>query len=359
MTLLRSPSPALGTAVKFSELFKQAKFQDRRAFTLVELMVASVVLAFILVIVFSMVTQTGSLWKSTSSKISAFQNARAAFEAVTRNLSQATLNHYPDYYDSGWKRTTASSTNSLPSHYGRYSELEYVSGPISTLLPAASGKVSHGVFFQAPLGRTDDTNLLVESPNMLNALGYFVDFCAKSQYEQIPRFLQGAMGSDRKAFRLIEWVQPAEKLVIYDKTYLAGRTWAWFQDPLASGTNCRVMADNVIALIILPKKNSDNLSLSTSYFYDSTATNYVEDRSYLLPPLLQVTLVAIDEDSAQRLRGVYGESQPPLIPAGAFLNIQDFDKDLQDLEATLNGSKGGPKLNYRIFSTTVSTKEGE
>jgi uncharacterized protein (TIGR02599 family) len=328
-------------------------------FTLVELLVATVILAFILMIIFSIVSQTGSLWKSTSAKITAFQNARAAFEAVTRNLSQATLNHYYDYYDSGWKHTTATATNAVPAHYGRYSELQYVSGPAATLFSSPGGKVSHAAFFQAPLGKTDNTNLVVESPNMLNALGYFVEFGGRSQYEQIPKFLQGRAESDRKGFQLIEWIQPAEKLAIYDKAHLGGQPWAWFLNAIPTGEYCRVMADNIVALIILPKKNSDNLSLSSSYFYDSSTTNYIADRSHLLPPLLQVTLVAIDEDSARRLREVHGDSQPPLIPAGAFQNIQSYDQDIKALEETLQGANGGPRLNYRIFSTTVSTREGE
>lgn len=321
-------------------------------------MVATVILAFILVIIFSIVSQTGSLWKSTSSKITAFQNARAAFEAVTRNLSQATLNHYNDYYDSGWKHTTASSTNAPPVHYGRYSELEYVSGPAATLFSAAGGKVSHAAFFQAPLGKTDSANLVIESPNMLNALGYFVEFGGRSQYDQIPKFLQSEAGSERRAFRLIEWLQPAERLEIYDKARLAGQPWAWFQNSVSTGAYCRVMAENVIALIILPKKDARNTSLSTKYFYDSTTTDYLEDRTYLLPPLLQVTLVAIDEDSAQRLRKIHGDTQPPLIPSGAFQDIQNYESDLRALENILNGANGGPRLNYRIFTTTVTTKEG-
>lgn len=332
------------------------KFQ--RGFTLVELLVATVILAFILVIIFSIISQTGSLWKSTSSKITAFQNARAAFEAVTRNLSQATLNNYQDYYDANWQRTTPSSTNASPAHYGRYSDLEYVSGPASTLLTGAGDKISHAAFFQAPLGKTDDTNLVIESPNMLNALGYFVEFGGRSQYDQIPKFLQGTTGAERKGFRLIEWIQPAEQLAIYDKAHLGSQPWAWFSTPVSTGEYCRVLAENVIALIILPKRDPGLPPLTSNYFYDSAATPYVADRSHLLPPLLQVTLVAIDEESAQRLRTTYGDTRPPLLPASAFQNIQNYDADMAELESVLQGKKGGPRLNYRIFSTTVSTKEG-
>jgi len=321
----------------------------------VELLVACAVLMTILVVIFNIVSQTSNLWRSTSSKITAFQSARAAFEAVTRNLSQATLNHYIDYYDANWRHTTA--VGGQAANYGRFSELEFVSGPASALLPSLPGKVTHAVFFQAPLGRTDASDLRIESPGMLNAVGYFVEFGRASAYSQIPRFLQGRTASDRAGFRLVEWVQPSEKLTLYDTAYAAGQQWVWFQQALADGRYCRVLAENIIALIILPR-GEGNLPLDTKYFYDSTTSTYVADRSYLLPPLLQVTMVAIDEDSAQRLRDVYGASQPPLVPAGAFQTIADYDRDLAELETVLAGDRGGPRLNYRVFSTTISTREG-
>lgn len=324
-------------------------------FTLVEVLVACAVLSLTLAIVFMIISQTSNLWKNTTSKISAFQNARAAFEAVTRNLSQATLNHYLDYYDTAWNHTTAGSPSTPPAYYGRFSELEFVSGPAADLFPSADGKVSHAVFFQAPLGKTDQTNLAMESPGMLNAAGYFVAFGPRSQYEQIPKFLQGETESDRPGFRLIEWVQPAESLSIYDKTHLGSQPWKWFRDPIGNGQSCRILAENVIALIILPK--SENNAPLASYAYDSLTSGYDEARTHLLPPLLQVTLVAIDDISAQRLREAHGTSQPALIPAGAFQNIAAYEKDLADLEDVLNGKNGGPRLTYRIFTTTVATKE--
>jgi len=331
------------------------------AFTLVELMVAGVVLVILLAIIFSITSQTSRLWKSTNSKITAFQNARAAFEALTRNLSQATLNHYYDYYDQNWQHVDAGGINGTAANYGRFSELEFVSGPAAGVFTnGAAGKVSHALFFQAPLGKVDDTNLAIESASMMNALGYYVEFGGRSQYDQIPKFLQGAAGSDRKAFRLIEWTQPAEKLEIYDKSFLSNKPWDWFARPVAAGGHSRVMADNVVALVVLPMSQVGDLAFAPQYFYDSTpASGYDSARSYLLPALLQVTLVAIDEDSAQRLRQVYGDTAAPLIPSGAFSQASQYESDLKKLVANLNGENGGPRLNYRVFSTVIATKEGQ
>jgi uncharacterized protein (TIGR02599 family) len=69
----------------------------QQAFSLVEMLVAIAVFCIMLALVFSVVNHTSGVWRRSSDKIQAFQEARLAFEALTRNLSQATLNSYLDY----------------------------------------------------------------------------------------------------------------------------------------------------------------------------------------------------------------------------------------------------------------------
>src|ERR1700677_4331589 len=69
-------------------------------FSLLEMLVSMAILGLIMAIVLSMTQQTSSLWKNTSGKIEGFRNARTAFDAMTRTLSQATLQTYYDYQDS-------------------------------------------------------------------------------------------------------------------------------------------------------------------------------------------------------------------------------------------------------------------
>ena len=80
-----------------SEIFN---LRPRRAgspgFTLTEILVATAILAIIIGILFSMTQQTGKVWKNTTGKVEVFRTARNAFEAMTRTLSQATLNTYYD-----------------------------------------------------------------------------------------------------------------------------------------------------------------------------------------------------------------------------------------------------------------------
>ncbi len=67
------------------------------AFTIIELLVSMSIVMILLVVLFQMVGQTSSIWKYTNAKAEQFRGARTAFEAITRQLSQATLNTYWDY----------------------------------------------------------------------------------------------------------------------------------------------------------------------------------------------------------------------------------------------------------------------
>jgi uncharacterized protein (TIGR02599 family) len=72
---------------------------DHRGFTLVELLVSTALLTGLVLILVSILDQTQKTWRFTRTKVEQFSGARAAFEAMTRRLSQATLNTYWAYDD--------------------------------------------------------------------------------------------------------------------------------------------------------------------------------------------------------------------------------------------------------------------
>jgi uncharacterized protein (TIGR02599 family) len=327
-----------------------------RGFTLLELMVASAIFLLVLGLVFTITNQTSKLWKSTNAKISTFQGARAAFDALTRSLGQATLNHGYDYYDSSWKRREAGATTFTPAHYGRWSDLRYLSGPAADVLPSGGAdRVTHAAFFQAPLGRVEDADKYAESAGLMNAIGFHVEYADPADYEPRPQFMN-APSNGRKRFLLLQTIQPSEALAIYDPAKAGTNSKDWITRALASDQT-RVMAENVVALVIMPMKEPGIPVKSGDFAYDSFPLTYDPEISHLLPPMLQVTLVAIDEDSAARLQQVNGGARPNLVPAGAFKAPSAFEADLDDLKKTLNGDNGGPRLNYRVFTSTIQTKE--
>src|SRR5687768_15796337 len=128
----------------------------RLGFTIVELTVSIAVLSLLMVLVLSTVDQTQRIWVRNTSKIAQFQASRDAFEAMTRNLSQATLN---TFYEVEFKKGANTQTQ-YPVLFYRGADLHYVSGKASQekLLDGDEQTYpTHATFFQAPLGVTSDT----------------------------------------------------------------------------------------------------------------------------------------------------------------------------------------------------------
>lgn len=126
-----------------------------RGFTLMELLVATTVLLVIMVVLLQLVGGVGEIWKSSTGKISAFQNARSAFATVNRTLARANLNTYNDYVNSsGSYRTTNNASAFAPTKFARASELHFLSGPTAQIVNGADAVTNPGdaVFFQAPWG---------------------------------------------------------------------------------------------------------------------------------------------------------------------------------------------------------------
>ena len=116
-----------------------------RAFTLVEILVSLGVLAILLLISAEVIGTVQTTWTSTNARVSQFREARTAFDIITRNLSQATLNTYLDY-DNNYLTAAdpAAATTTAPTRYERKSDLRFVCGPAGTGGPSGNGLVPSG-----------------------------------------------------------------------------------------------------------------------------------------------------------------------------------------------------------------------
>ena len=197
-----------------------------------------------------------------------------------------------------------------------------------------------------------------------------------------PAFLN-ALSSipSRTRFRLLEMDEPSENLSVYAADTTATRH-EWFLIPMRVPAQRRVVADNVIALVILPKLSPADQQAGSypdyclaknyangkyDYTYDSTQVNSADgtlNPHNQLPPLLQISLVAIDENSAARL-GSEG-SQALLNKLNAlFLDASKMEQDLRRDASAYPAIGSDPSLEaylirnrigYRIFTTNVSIK---
>jgi uncharacterized protein (TIGR02599 family) len=236
----------------------------------------------------------------------------------------------------------------MSSGVGTANGVSYANGiTYDTSAHNATGTIwpTHGVFFQAPLGVANNTAYDTMN-NLLNTWGYFVQAGWDTNIPNFVSLMQqpysnssSGTGLVRKRWRsrLMEFRQPSEQMSLYDPAPDSNTYPHWFAIPLMSTgqayaggpTNppTRPIAENIVALIIRPRlsKNDEDYysssgqpsMLCSDYYYDSTQTinpgPYAAGASTAqinpknqLPPIVNVTMVAIDERSAKRLDERYG-----------------------------------------------------
>jgi len=355
--------------------------RQHTGFTLVEVLVSASIVVILMGILLSMTDQTQRLMRGTSAKVEQFQGARVAFESMTRRLAQATLNTYWDY-----QYPPNAKVGTPPIGYQRSSELRFVSGVTNTLVGAtdSSGRVrpGHSVFFHAPNGYVSNQKTLGMLDDLINVWGYFVEI--GSDADSLPSFLQDKV-NPRTRFRLMEFMQPSEELATYQFQQSGAspnfsQKAPWFA-PFITGTPrpVRVLAENIVALVVLPRlsKTDEQLWMTQNgsktapilaplYSYDST-NNTVSDPILnprnQLPPVVQVAMIAVDEPSAQKLQDKFGTDpnlginysslfrNPAVLEDDPATTAAD-DGDLSKLAALLAANH----VSYRIFATNVSIR---
>lgn len=369
------------------------------AFTLIELLVSITVLVVLMMVVTQVVGVVQRNWVRANSRVSQFREARRAFDVISRNLSQATLNTYwaNDFdelsTDSVGEKITA------PKNYKRQSELQFICGPTAQVLTAASGSnyPGHAVFFQAPLGVTSliattaGSTTQADTENMVNLLcarGYFVEWGSDLAYR--PEFLTASPYSTivppRSRLRLMEYSPTAEKNRIYADVVrpIEEHSKQWFQDALTSTVTStetvatraftRPIAENILALIISPQTETTKAvdsptAIAPSYFYDSTVVGPIatgtrpQGTQHALPPLLLVTMVALDERSGEFFARQENESMRNEVLQATSALFKSASSQKTDLEGTaaepgaLRKLLLQKKLEYRVFTATIALKE--
>lgn len=360
------------------------------------MLVSMVVVGVLMLILVQTTTSTSNLWRGTTDKIKSFQNARSAFESITQTLSQATLNTYYEYYNASGSRY-AGQASFVPAIIDRASELHFVSAPSSKLLaginragtvPGSYSSLSpgHAIFFQSPLGYSRDPDASVANlDNMLNSIGYFVEFGSDQDF--LPSFLSSSV-KPRYRYRLMQLLQPSEEMAVYKENWLGranGTKASWFSTPLGlplTGTGgvrpASVLGDNILFLVLRPKRSDKEFDaanpkpqpIAPDYTYDSRPLATILPSQYpnfpsrhQLPPIVAVTLVAIDEASAVRLENRFGTT-PPLQALGlnnlfqseADTNVpSQYHIDLENLKSVLTENK----VNFRIFETEVMLRSSK
>ena len=298
-------------------------------------------------------------------------------------LAKAVLNSRLDYADASGDFRTFGSGTFTATQVLRASDLHFVSGPAAELLPG--GDVAHtpgsAVFFQAPLGFTDNPSVAAAS-ELLNSTGFFVEFGKDTS--PLPTFLQELSGSGVPRFRLKQWLQPGESNTIYASTSSTApeKFYSWFRESLPSKpggpppTNhlpARILAEDVLALFVVPSLSPPDEAvlggpISPDYKYDSRAWQgrgglvvsgqlSGRERSEImrnqLPPFVKVAALVLERREANRLRELHGDTLPPevAIPSDLFQDSTKFDEELGEYERRLLSLS--PPIRPRIFRANI------
>jgi uncharacterized protein (TIGR02599 family) len=373
----------------------------RRAsgFTLIELVASAAVITLLMLMLVQMSKSTADTWKNGVSKSEEFRESRRAFELVTRRLSTATLNTYWDYeYDKGVD--PANPKDKPPIGYMRQSELRFRVMPMTDRASETGYHTGYGVFFQAPSASIDvedqywtsvytkkaDLAPLTRLDGLLNTWGYFLEVADSTP--QMPDFL-ASQTTPRYRSRLMELREDATRLPVY-KIPNNKASDDWFMNPISDIKTSRpvhMIADNIIALVFLPRLSANDEAsrkanpriaaqyqlLSPTFEYDSKKFNNYGNAALpvsslpnqinpynQLPPVVQVAMVALDQNSGNRLAVEATGNKLDLdqLTQGLFAQAVDFEThdqqpgDLSKLEDRLIQRH----LGYRIFTSNVSIR---
>ncbi len=332
------------------------------------MIVAIAVLSILLLLAAAIITKTSSIWIYSNSKMAEGREARVAFNSLVSRLSEATVDQYYGYtnYTSGGIV--------VPGAYVRRSELRFISGPSATINTTATNSPTDAVFFTAPLGIVSDTTDYGGLPSLLNICGYYIQWSGTDPEQPV---IPGLSTTPNYRFRLMQFVQPSEQLSVYAQTipfasnpkgnfpnfaFVAGTSWQNIAIKNSAATGVHLLADNVIALLLLPAMNTTDSSgaIAPGFLYDSenptagaTAANLTSlNRT---PPVMRVVMYTIDEPSAKRLAGT-STAMPPLY-TGLFSNSSllypntntSDPGDLARFERVLVSNK----LNFHRFDAAV------
>lgn len=331
--------------------------RSNRAFSLIELMVAMGILSVLMLMLTILLDQVQQSWRFSESRISQFREARVAFDLMAKNISQASLNTYWNLRDE--------DEDGLVDGYFRTSELHFATVD-ARVLPGGGGQepLGHAIFFQAPLGfSTNYRNL----NNLFNGRGYFVSFGDDSAFT--PSFAL-AKTTRRNRFRLMEFRPPAESNQVFQDGFderAAGEPQEfdqWFKQALSVGDgsftdHLNPLAENILMLVISPRDTLASLGDVRNETFSAIAPNYVydsNDRSegfeafaQQVPPLVRLTVIAVDEATAARFDDGGGGAPAELDLSSFFKETRKFDEDLRLITERFNEER----INFKIFSTVV------
>jgi len=340
---------------------------SRSALTLLEVILATTIVAALSLTLIGIVRQASDGWSSARSSAEEFGVAEQAFATLADAVSRATLNDYASF--------SAESRLRTPPSCRVESDLRFICGPMQagdqpldecdpTSGEFSSVRPGHGVFFQATLGNLgSDLELpLLGLDQLLNTCGYFVEVGGDGM--SAPSFLDRSRFPEQILPKLMELREPTQNMSVYERRGydMSSSGFGWFRTSLTTRKSLRVVAPNIAIMLLLPKEHvGPETPVGPTYYYNSAQQSGKElyGSSNRLPRLLELTMVVLDKATVRKLYSQ--ESRDPLELKGAFIDASEHRTELYQNGGTPSGESLEDHLQakhagYRIFTTTVALR---
>lgn len=195
----------------------------RRGWTLFEVLVSVAVLGCLLVVISEALGTTQRSLSSTTATAHLASTRTEAVSALTSVLDRLALNTRPQFIEG-----TAQITHT--------SDLHFVCGPVSELLPGMDDVVGDALFYQC-----------LNRDGLVECGGFFTQFNDDSDTR--PAFLSHQTPTQRH-FRLMQWRQPPAQSTLFVNATATTRdaVYRWFRDGVRQKDQLHVVADHVMAM---------------------------------------------------------------------------------------------------------------
>lgn len=307
---------------------------NRKAFTLLEVLVATAVLSLMVVLLASIAGQVSKVWQDVSANNQQRSAARVLLHFMARELQAA---RQPVPMPSATNAANLQMVASLPANAAN-----------ATVIPGEN-LCPHALFWQAPAAQNT-------SMGNIASVGYFIRWDATSQPGRAKPILS----------RFFVGPSDAANFQIYDQTGTVANNWLSVLPTVAPATPPDYqgwLSDNVIALWIRfldaegqpitqnAAGQTMNYAFDSRQGYRSPATGQIHPAP-AYPPCVEIALVTVDSKTLEKI-------QTPLVPVTT--TPADFDKGAATTGSVRYFVDQLPKeikAGARIFSTRVYLPTG-
>lgn len=280
-----------------------------KAFTLVEVLLATSLLVFMIAILGTVTGHISKIWTMVNAQNQRRATGRALLQFIARDIQSIRL---------------PNPAHPADAANGRF---QFIANP-----SGANYLYPHAFFWQAPVANNTTQGAIAE-------VGYFVKW--NGTKASLCRFYADPTTKDKKS---------QDAFLIYSGNWLSNDEVADVAPATETDNYRGWLADNVIALFVrcVNESGTPIIQDSTNKYSFNSLSSYTDPTTGItypapvLPPAIEIAIVVVDANTAQRITAAPTTSN--------YTNPANFYTDIQSF---VNGLPNAVKPGAEVFTTTV------